>query len=650
MDLAEYLLSMAEAFQRFMPDVSDIASRTMTFSQVDTYKAGVVDGDLTVTKEGLLLTSELVTAFEGAPLGALFILGSLLAPNATIAEPDIDWSPLLKVKGNVVAKNICLGGSASEIDGDVTVAGVLMGYYNHGQMRIRGKTRAPLVLVSDYEFNFEGPVERKYVASWDGRLNIPVDYNRDRLDLILTPEVINETNFMHDGVILDRLKRGLPILRPEAEIGTPPSPKLSDKGAARLAELRARKERGEQINEVNFEKCELRFVPEQLREFGGARELVLSKNRVKTLPAWIGDFEGLEILGLEDCELNTIPHEIARLPRLRKLELSDNPITSLPFGADSFRSVEILTIGPSDFKQSANFTANLDLSLFPRLRVIEQRYKIDEIEYRDSQELWSNAHLEIMDVSGTAMKRGIPAGLLQARNLQAMAMRINAAQLDSVLRRLPALERLEYLAIGYTDLSRAQLSQLHDGLPRAFISSDKVDGKSESDFPEWERLRTVEGDLRQGRFAEAITALDEMVSSLDLCRPLLPARLHAKLMTLSVRARARGVAAEKEQDRGRREAMAEAALKWADRVLSILPTNTEACWYLDHHEFWLVRLQCLYSRSIGLALRAVPDAAAANAALDLAQSELDRFLQPINSTWHANESAIVKQLRVRIPT
>jgi hypothetical protein len=179
MDLAEYLLSMAEAFQRFMPDVSDIASRTMTFSQVDTYKAGVVDGDLTVTKEGLLLTSELVTAFEGAPLGALFILGSLLAPNATIAEPDIDWSPLLKVKGNVVAKNICLGGSASEIDGDVTVAGVLMGYYNHGQMRIRGKTRAPLVLVSDYEFNFEGPVERKYVASWDGRLNIPVDYNRD---------------------------------------------------------------------------------------------------------------------------------------------------------------------------------------------------------------------------------------------------------------------------------------------------------------------------------------------------------------------------------------------------------------------------------------------------------------------------------------
>src|SRR5207253_631629 len=108
--------------------------------------------------------------------------------------------------------------------------------------------------------------------------------------------------------------------------------------------------------------------------------------------------------GLEGCELNTIPHEIARLPRLRKLELSDNPITSLPFGADSFRSVEILTIGPSDFKQSANFTANLDLSLFPRLRVIEQRYKIDEIEYRDSQELWSNAHLEIMDVSGTAMK------------------------------------------------------------------------------------------------------------------------------------------------------------------------------------------------------------------------------------------------------
>jgi hypothetical protein len=649
-NLAEYFLPMAEAFQRFMPEVIDIANRTMTHSRADSFKAGVIEGDLRIDREGLVLTSELVPAFKGATLGAIFVTGSLLAPDATLAEPDIDWSPLLKVKGNVIAKNLCLAGSASEIDGDVTVAGVLMGYYHQGQMRIRGKTHALLVLASDYEFIFEGPVERRYVVSWSGRLNIPVDYDRDHLDLILAPEVIDETNFVHDGVILDRLKRNLPIVRPEGEIGTPAPPRLSNEGAKRLAELRARKGRGEPVEKIDLGKCELRFVPEALREFSGARELVLSGNRVKALPGWIGDFEALETLGLQDCGLDTLPREIARLPRLRKLELIDNPITSLPFGPDSFRAVEILTIGEGYSDHSADFTANLDLSQFPWLRVLEQRYDIntiEEIEYGDSQAYWNNPHLEILNADWPAMKHGIPAGLLQARNLRALATRVNAAQLGSVLWRLPALERLEYLAIGFTDLSRVQLSRLYDGLPRAFISCKNVDGQYEGDFPEMEKLFAVERSLGQRRFAEAIAALDDMVSSLNLRHPLMPIKLHARLMMLSVKARR--ATAEEEQDRGRREAMAEAALKWADRVLLALPTNAEACWYLDTHELWLVRLQCHYARATGCSLRAVPDASAATAALDLAQSELDRFLLPVNPHWHGTESAVVRNLRIRIP-
>ena len=44
-----------------------------------------------------------------------------------------------------------------------------------------------------------------------------------------------------------------------------------------------------------------------------------------------------------------------------------------------------------------------------------------------------------------------------------------------------------------------------------------------------------------------------------------------------------------------------------------------------------------------------PDAAGGRAALDLAQSELDRFLLPVNPHWHGTETAIVRQLRVRVP-
>ena len=121
--------------------------------------------------------------------------------------------------------------------------------------------------------------------------------------------------------------------------------------------------------------------------------------------------------------------------------------------------------------------------------------------------------------------------------------------------------------------------------------------------------------LHERRFAEALAELDEMVASRNLRRPLLPLELHARLMTLPVRVRR--IAAEEEQDRGRREAMAEAALTWADRVLSVLPENAEACWYLDYHRLWLVRLECLYARATGLTLRAIPDPAGARAALDL---------------------------------
>jgi hypothetical protein len=648
--LAEYLLPMTEAFQRFMPDVRNVGARTM-IPKLDKFKAGVVEGDLTVTKEGLIYTNEMVPAFADAQLGAFFITGSLLAPKATIAEPDIDWSPLLKIKGNVVAKNLCLGGSASEIDGDVTVEGVLMGYYNHGQMRIGGKTRARLVIVADYVLNFGGPVTRNFVVSGGAaRTNIPIDYDRDRLDLILVPEVMDETNFLHDGVVLDRLHRGLPILRPENEIGTLPPLVLSQKGAARVAELRGRKARGEDVRQVDFKDCDLRFVPEELQEFSGAKELLLSSNRVGALPPWLGNFEGLEVLQLQDCGIRTLPREIAQLPRLRQLELIDNPLKSLPFGPESFRSVEILSIGDGSYQGPPEFTANLDLALFPWLRVIEQRYDtntVEELVYRDSQELWNNPHLEILNASWPALRNGIPAGLSRARNLRALATRINAAQLGSVLERMPGFEKFEYLAIGYTDLNRAQLARLYDGLPRAFVSTQHIEGKTEFELAASERLQAIQTQLDQRRFAEAIAALDKVTSSLDLRRSFLPSEVHAKLMSLAVRARS--LATDDEQDRSRREALAEAALHWADRVLSVLPANAESCWYLDYNKFWLVRLQCLYARAIGSALRATPDAAAATAALDLAQSELDRFLLPINPSWHGNESAGVRYLRARIP-
>ena len=143
---------------------------------------------------------------------------------------------------------------------------------------------------------------------------------------------------------------------------------------------------------TNFEATELRFAPSELREFVDARELVLSKNEIKTLPPWIGDFSALEALRVEDCGLATIPADIAALPRLRKLELADNPIVSLPFGPTNFQRLEILTIGQGYVDDATQFVAHLDLALFPMLRIAEQDYSINDIvdiAYSDRDQLWS---------------------------------------------------------------------------------------------------------------------------------------------------------------------------------------------------------------------------------------------------------------------
>src|SRR5580704_9555995 len=100
----------------------------MTYRSNEEFRAGIVEGDVVINTQGTIETSALVEAFRDARLGVLFITGSLIAPEATLVEPDIDWSPMLKVKGDVFAKNLCLGGSASEIDGDITVSGALTGY------------------------------------------------------------------------------------------------------------------------------------------------------------------------------------------------------------------------------------------------------------------------------------------------------------------------------------------------------------------------------------------------------------------------------------------------------------------------------------------------------------------------------------------
>jgi hypothetical protein len=78
------------------------------------------------------------------------VTGNIDAPATVLMEPDIDRSPRLKVLGNVRVRSLILGGSDSEIAGDLVVADTLYGFYHHGHLRVGGKTQAKVVFAADY--------------------------------------------------------------------------------------------------------------------------------------------------------------------------------------------------------------------------------------------------------------------------------------------------------------------------------------------------------------------------------------------------------------------------------------------------------------------------------------------------------------------
>src|SRR6266851_5627623 len=213
-----HLVPASVAMASFFPEATDVSRFFRIYSRPDQAKAIVVEGDLAIAGKGLVRTDEMFPDLtsgldKGAILAAVIVTGNIDAPATVLMEPDIDRSPGLKVLGNVRVRSLILGGSDSKIAGD---------------LRVGGKTRAKVVFAADYEIAFLREVDCQYAISWDGRMNIPIDFARDRLDLVLVPEVIDETNCPKEDEIIARLRCGKTIIRPRRQIGRTPNPKLNN--------------------------------------------------------------------------------------------------------------------------------------------------------------------------------------------------------------------------------------------------------------------------------------------------------------------------------------------------------------------------------------------------------------------------------------
>ena len=69
-------------------------------------------------------------------------------------QPEGDFGPTLALLGSLSAENAYFGGSWVEISGDLTVRNLLVGDYNHGALRVSGRTRAYMVVNSDHSMSY----------------------------------------------------------------------------------------------------------------------------------------------------------------------------------------------------------------------------------------------------------------------------------------------------------------------------------------------------------------------------------------------------------------------------------------------------------------------------------------------------------------
>ncbi len=634
-----HLVPASVAMASFFPEATDVSRFFRIYSRPDQAKAIVVEGDLAIAGKGLVRTDEMFPDLtsgldKGAILAAVIVTGNIDAPATVLMEPDIDRSPGLKVLGNVRVRSLILGGSDSKIAGDLVVADTLYGFYHLGHLRVGGKTRAKVVFAADYEIAFLREVDCQYAISWDGRMNIPIDFARDRLDLVLVPEVIDETNCPKEDEIIARLRCGKTIIRPRRQIGRTPNPKLNHLGKARLAALTARAGAGATIAAIDLRACEPGFVPKEIGQFPHLRAQPLSSSEAKLPPDWIGERAGPEIPEAANRTMSSIPASIA-----------EDEIGDVAAGAGTYPALEHLWVGGGYGSARMTFVGGLDLADFPMLRCAEQQFDgIPDVDYLADADFWNAPRLEYLGFDAV-WTTTVPAGLAKAAGLKGLSCGLTQQSLRSALDLLPRLAHLEILSLGCgSKLGRADLQALSNALPGVHIRIKSCDDlKVGIDDPRYALSRKI-GCANS--YDEAAAAAEQLFADMNFAKPRFETEFQESALKGWLRTLTDVAARERDPEERRNKVLR--AAQWADRILDALPKTPDLCWLVHFRDLGLLRFDCLLAQANRHIHQPSPESAQAKALLDRAQAEMDRHVARYPH-WRRQLAAAIEALRAAIP-
>jgi Leucine-rich repeat (LRR) protein len=270
------------------------------------------DGDLTL--EGDFLPS--IKAITDACPDVIAISGDLTV-NGEIAL--YESRPGLSVDGFTKAETLKGGYCEIYIDGGAFTY-LVHGYYNDGILET-GQIEVPWVINDNHDLRVSAPNALRIdnyglhdgEADFDGA-NIPEAFVAELLST-------NYNNSVDVSLFVDRLRAGLPVLRPGARTRTQSA--LAKVEAAAVAEA----------PELDLSSWKLKSFPPGVLAMPSLKRLILDGNPIKELPTEIGTLTGLEHLSVVCCDLAALPDSIGALSKLRVLRIGSNG--SFSFGETS---------------------------------------------------------------------------------------------------------------------------------------------------------------------------------------------------------------------------------------------------------------------------------------------------------------------------
>lgn len=118
----------------------------------------------------------------------------------------------------------------------------------------------------------------------------------------------------------------------------------------RQSQISAQQPYGASADVIDLSNRGLQQVPEDIAQAKGLRKLILFKNKIDSLPGFIGGNDSLEKLSAKSNHLVHIAPSALDLPNLKELDLRFNRLTQLPDSLHLLNSLELLDLRNNQLK------------------------------------------------------------------------------------------------------------------------------------------------------------------------------------------------------------------------------------------------------------------------------------------------------------